>query len=165
MTVQTQATSLLTAPIIPSAGSAGQVIGLTLQNPTSVPFAGRMITFGQEFAPGQVPAGGHLIAMINGQPTPVQMEVKTTNPDGSVAMAVLTLAQPPIAAGASVPVMLSLAPAASTAPKPVDITALAAASSNYATCGWLSPCTMPTARAARSRSIAGGERPARCRGA
>jgi hypothetical protein len=69
--------------------------------------------------------------MVNGQSTPVQMDVKTTNPDGSVAMAVLTMAQPPIAAGASVPVMLSLAPAAATVSKPVDISALTAAGSNY----------------------------------
>ena len=131
MSVQTPATSLLSAPIIPAPAVPGQVVGLALQNPTSVALAGRLVSFGQEFAPGQVPKGAGLVAIINGQPTPVQMDVKTTNPDGSVAMAVLTLAQPAIAAGASVPVMLALAAPASTPAKPVDISALAAPGSHY----------------------------------
>ncbi len=131
MTVSAQPPSVLSAPIIPSAAGPGQVVGLTLQNPTSTALGGRTITFGQALAPGQVPAGASLVAMINGQPTPMQMDVKTTNPDGSVAMAVLTLAQPPLAAGASVPVMLTLAPATKTPAKPVDIGALAAPGSKY----------------------------------
>ena len=135
MNTQTQAPSVLSAPIIASATQAGQVVGLTLQNPTSTALAGRLISFGQEFAPGQVKAGASLVAVVNGQPTQVQMDVKTTNPDGSVAMAVLTLAQPAIAAGASVPVMLALsAPVstpATTPVRPVNISALAAPGSNY----------------------------------
>ncbi|MBV9116654.1 MAG: hypothetical protein JOY63_04730, partial [Acetobacteraceae bacterium] len=121
----------MSAPVIPAPAVPGQVVGLALQNPTSVALAGRLVSFGQEFAPGQVPKGAGLVAIINGQPTPVQMDVKTTNPDGSVAMAVLTLAQPAIAAGASVPVMLALAAPASTPAKPVDISALAAPGSHY----------------------------------
>jgi hypothetical protein len=131
VTVQAQATPLLSAPIISAATTPGQLVGLTLQNPSSVPLAARLITFGQEFPPGQVPAGAHVVAIVNGQPMPVQMDVKTTNPDGSVAMAVLTMAQPSIAPGASVPAMLVSASSAAAAVKPVDISSLTAPGSNY----------------------------------
>ncbi|MEO8714840.1 MAG: hypothetical protein ABI369_07495, partial [Acetobacteraceae bacterium] len=118
------------APVIPQASGPGQVIGLVLQNATASALSAREITFGQEFQAGQVPAGGHLMAMIGGQAVAVQMDVKTTNPDGSVAMAILTLAQPAIAAGASTPLMLMLA-SGSAAGTPVDIGALAAPGSTY----------------------------------
>ena len=117
--------------MIPQASGPGQVVGLVLQNPTAAKLGAREITFGQEFAAGQVPAGGQLIAMIGGVAVAVQMDVKTTNPDGSVAMAVLTMEQPAIAAGASTPVMLALAPAGSGPGAPVNIAALAAPGSSY----------------------------------
>jgi hypothetical protein len=47
-----QAPSVLSAPINPVPTAVGQVVGLTLQNPTSAALAGRLISFGQEFAPG-----------------------------------------------------------------------------------------------------------------
>ncbi len=121
----------VTAPAIPQPVGPGQVVGLVLQNPGANSLAAREITFGQEFQAGQVPAGQQLVAMIGGVAVPVQMDVKTTNADGSVAMAILTMQQPTLAAGASTPVMLALAPAAATPPTPVDIGALASASSNY----------------------------------
>ena len=49
---------------------------------------GHEITFGEVFAPGQVPQGGHLVAVINGVQIPVQLDVKTTNADGSVKMGI-----------------------------------------------------------------------------
>ncbi len=71
------------------------------------------------------------------------MDVKATNPDGSVRMAVLTLQQPALAAGASAGVMLQLAPAGTSQgrggrprrPRPTAAT----------TSPSISACTTPTA--------------------
>jgi SdrD B-like protein/hemolysin type calcium-binding protein len=112
---------ILPAPIIPQPQHSGDVVGLLLQNAGSSALAAREITFGQVFAPGQVPAGSQLVATIGGQQTPVQMDVKTTNPDGSVATAVLTLEQPTLSANSSANVMLSLAPAGTTAPPALNL--------------------------------------------
>ena len=117
--------------MIPQATVAGEIVGLVLQNPTSATATAREITFGQEFTAGQVPAGTQLVAMIGGRAVAVQMDVKTTNPDGSVAMAVLTMEQPAIAAGVSTPVMLALAPTGTGPGTPVNIAALAAPGSSY----------------------------------
>jgi hypothetical protein len=118
--------SVTHSPLIASASSSSQVVGLVLQNPTSGVLGARYVTFGQEFAAGQVPAGRVLVATIGGVAQAVQMDVKATNPDGSVRMAVLTLRQPVLAANASQGVMLSLAPAGTAAGGAVDIGGLAA---------------------------------------
>ena len=98
--------SLVMAPSIPQPTAAGDIVGLVLQNNQSSVLAAREITFGQEFAAGQVLPGTQLVADINGTLVPVQMDIKTTNSDGSVAMAVLTMQQPALAAKSSVNVML-----------------------------------------------------------
>ncbi len=98
--------TITNAPSIPQPTAAGDIVGLVLQNNQSSVLAAREITFGQEFAAGQVMPGTQLVADINGTLVPVQMDVKTTNPDGSVAMAVLTMQQPALAANSSVNVML-----------------------------------------------------------
>ena len=98
--------SLVSAPSIPQPTAAGDIVGLVLQNNQSSVLAAREITFGQEFAAGQVLPGTQLVADINGTLVPVQMDIKTTNSDGSVAMAVLTMQQPALAANSSVDVLL-----------------------------------------------------------
>ncbi len=98
--------SLVSAPSIPQPTAAGDIVGLVLQNNQSSVLAAREITFGQEFAAGQVLPGTQLVADINGTLIPVQMDIKTTNSDGSVAMAVLTMQQPALAANSSVDVLL-----------------------------------------------------------
>src|SRR6185312_9802708 len=115
------------AAVVPRASGGSDVVGLNLQNPGTAALAAREITFGQEFAPGQVPAGRLLQATINGVAVAVQMDVKATNPDGSVRMAVLTLEQPDLAAGASAGVMLQLAAVGAVQAPAVDIGALAQA--------------------------------------
>ena len=104
---------------------------MNLQNAGSTALAGREVTFGQEFAPGQVPAGRLLQAVVNGATVAVQMDVKATNPDGSVRMAVLTMRQPDLAAGASAGVMLQLAPAGAAPGPAVDIAALTRGGYNF----------------------------------
>jgi len=98
--------SVVYAPAIPQPTAAGDIVGLVLQNTQTSALAAREITIGQEFAAGQVLPGTQLVADINGTTVPIQMDVKTTNPDGSVAMAVLTMEQPALAANTSVDVML-----------------------------------------------------------
>ena len=110
------------APAIPQPTVAGDIVGLVLQNNQSTALAAREITFGEQFAAGQVRPGDGLAAKIDGVPYPVQMDVKTTNADGSVATAVLTMQQPALAAGTSTGVMLTHA-AASSAPS-IDLSTL-----------------------------------------
>ena len=121
--------SVIEAPAIPQPTAPGDIVGLVLQNnePTALP--AREITFGQEFADGQMRPGQGLVALIDGTAVPVQMDVKTTNPDGSVAMAILTLEQPTLAANTSDNVMLQLAPA--TRAPDVNIAALTSDGYNF----------------------------------
>jgi Ca2+-binding RTX toxin-like protein len=103
-------------PVVPQPSQPGQVVGFVLRNSGTTRVTARDICFTQVFRLGQVPAGSGLIATVGGQTIPVQMDVLTTNSDGSAAMADLTMMQPAMAAGASEGVMLSLAPASSAAP-------------------------------------------------
>src|SRR6185437_3384472 len=120
------------AAVVPQASGPSDVVGLNLQNPWTTALAAREITFGQEFAPGQVPAGRLLRATVNGATVAVQMDVKATNPDGSVRMAVLTMQQPDLAAGATAGVMLQLAPPGSTQGPAANVGALAQHGYNFA---------------------------------
>ncbi len=117
----TSSASAESVPAVPQPQAQGDIVGLVLQNAQGTALPSQYVSFGQVFAAGAVLPSAQLVAQINGQTIPVQMDVKTTNADGSVAMAVLTLLQPALAAGASAGVMLSLAPAATTAPAPVNV--------------------------------------------
>ncbi len=108
--------AIIYAPVIPQPTNPGDVVGLVLQNNQTTPLAARYVTFEEAFSTGQVPTGRQLVATINGQQVAVQMDVQTTNPDGSVKTALITLQQPVLAASSSTGVMLSLAPSASTQP-------------------------------------------------
>ena len=85
--------------------------GAVLQNPTTGPLAARMVTWGAGFAQGAMPAGSTLAATVAGAATAVQLDVHSTWPDGSARWASVTLMQPALAAGASVPVALTRASA------------------------------------------------------
>ena len=71
--------------------------GFKLQAPDGAP--ARTVSFGQAFLPGAVPSGAALAMVAGGATTPVQMEVRTRHPDGSVAFAQVVLPQPALAAG------------------------------------------------------------------
>src|SRR6185437_4854518 len=73
------------------------------------------------FNSGLMPAGSQLVALVNGVAIPVQMDVKTTNADGSAASVILTMAQPSIPANSSVDVMLARAPAGTSVGTQVNI--------------------------------------------
>src|SRR5262249_5189830 len=95
---------------------------LQLQNTQSTALTAHEITFGQVFSPGQVPQGSQLVAVFNGVNIPVQLDVKTTNPDGSVKMGIVTLDAPAIPANTTLSGMLALT-SSTTAPN-VDISKL-----------------------------------------
>jgi hypothetical protein len=97
----------IVAHSVPQAAGPHDVVGLLLQNTTKVAEAKGFVTFGEVFAKGAVKPGESLVATIDGHKVAVQMDVKSTNPDGSVRQAVLTLEAPKIAAGGSAAVMLS----------------------------------------------------------
>ncbi|OYV53327.1 MAG: hypothetical protein B7Z78_03360 [Rhodospirillales bacterium 20-60-12] len=122
-------TSNIMIPTFLQPNQPGDVVGFNLQNPLTTPLAAQDVSFAQTFQAGAVPAGDQLVAIINGVSQAVQMDVKTTNADGSVASAVLTIAQPALAAGSSDQVMLALAPSGTIPGGAID---LAAALNNYA---------------------------------
>lgn len=99
-----------------AAPNAAQVVGLTLQNAGAATLQAGVTTMGQVFKQGDVPAGQALVATINGSAVPVQVDVKTTYPDGSIKMAVLSFERPALPSGATVDVMLGKAPAPSAQP-------------------------------------------------
>lgn len=105
--------------------SPAAVVGLTLQNAGAGSLQAGVTTLGQVFQAGDVPAGQGLVARIGGSTVPVQLDVKTTHPDGSAKMAVLSFERPALSSGASVDVTLEKA-AAAPAAAPVDLAAVSA---------------------------------------
>ncbi|MCW8308998.1 hypothetical protein AruPA_18350, partial [Acidiphilium sp. PA] len=101
-------TGFTAAPVVPQADSADQIVGLNLQNTSNTALAAQPTTFGETFKAGAVKSTDHLTATINGQVYAVQMDAKTFNPDGSVAMAVLTVDAPELPANSTTGVMLSV---------------------------------------------------------
>lgn len=94
----------------------GGIVSLRLENAGQGTLAGGIATFGQVFQPGEIPAGGGLAATIAGVTAGIQMDVKSTYPDGSVKFAVVSIERPDLTAGGAVDVVLSRgAPAAAPA--------------------------------------------------
>jgi hypothetical protein len=127
-TSSTTSTANVINPAIVQPTQPGQVVGFMLRNNGTTAIGAHEVTFGQTFTEGEVPAGSQLVATINGTQVPVQMNVMTTNADGSAQYAVLTLMQPALGAAASVNGMLSLA-TAPTVQTPLSLSSLSA--SNY----------------------------------
>ncbi len=86
------------------------LVGLVLQNERRAAIPARMLSFGQAFLPGQLPAGSGLAALAAGRRIPVQLDVKASYPDGSTRLGVLTLIAPPLAALRSAALTLMRAP-------------------------------------------------------
>lgn len=119
----------LTSPAVEQPLSSADIVGFNLQNATAVDLTTREITFGEVFLPGAVQAGAQLTATVASKTVAVQMDAKTFNADGTVATAVITLAQPVLAAGTTLGGMLSLAPAQTAATPAIS---LSSALANYA---------------------------------
>lgn len=99
----------------------GGIAVVTLENAGSATLARGVTTFGQVFEEGALKAGGALVAQIGGRTVPVQVDVKTTWPDGSAKMAVLSLERPTLGAGEAKSVVLVAETASAPAAAPLDM--------------------------------------------
>lgn len=123
-----------------NSATSATIVGLTLQNAGSGPLQAGVTTLGQIFQAGDVPAGQGLVARIGGVSVPVQLDVKTTHPDGAAKMAVLAFERPALSAGASTAVTIEQASALSAqAPSVVAAVDLATVSSKHALVVELTP--------------------------
>ena len=119
--------------LIPSAGipqptRLGDIVGLVLQNLGRTATPVMPLTIGEVFKQGAVMPHDQLM-LDAGKLVPVQMDPRTYNSDGSVAMATLTVMAPPLPARTATGAMLMHAPA--SAPPPAAPVNLAAALANY----------------------------------
>lgn len=100
------------------------IVDISLENAGKAALDGGIATFGQVFNQGDLPAGQTLVAMVGGRPVPVQLDVTSRHPDGSVKMAVVSVERPELAAGASIDVTLARS-AAAPVQEAVDLGAVA----------------------------------------
>ena len=103
----TSSNTILRAPALLQPTTAGDIVGVRLQNPESTAENSGYVTFGQVFKIGAVKSTDTLVARIDGVDHAVQMDVKATHSDGSVRHAILTLKAPAIDAGGSIDLMLA----------------------------------------------------------
>jgi len=104
----------------------GYITSIGYQNSGQQLLVSGIATSGIVFKPGELASGRGLTATIGGVQVAVQVDVKTTYADGSAKMAVLSLARPDIAAGATVEALLAVAPAGTLSPPALNLdTALA----------------------------------------
>ena len=105
--------SLLGAAVMAgSRGVGGRIVDFSLQNAATVQSATQYIRFNQIFAEGDLPQGRSLSAVVGTQTVPLQMDVLSRYDDGSVKSAILTIAAPAIAAGATLKGSLAASDAA-----------------------------------------------------
>lgn len=105
-------------PEVPRPSGPADVVGFKLEHDGAM--APRPVTFGQIFGPGQVARGQTVVARLGGHDVPTQLDVKTSNPDGSARMAVVT-----VVAGAPASLMLTRVPNGSSPPA-IDLGKVAA---------------------------------------
>ena len=102
-------------PTVPQPAAASDVVGFNIQNTGSTAIDARYITFGQPFRQGQVPGGSTFFAKVNGANIPVQADIKTTFPDGSVRFAALTMQTPALSENSSASALLAVGGTTGTA--------------------------------------------------
>lgn len=95
--------------------------GFSLENAGAGGLFGGIATLAQTFAQGELPAGAGLTARIGATAADVQYDVKTTWPDGSAKMVVLSVERPALAAGASVDVVLERVAPPVAPPRALDL--------------------------------------------
>jgi hypothetical protein len=121
MSISTSSISSPTVSIKSLTFPSGYITSIDYQNSGQQLLAGGISTSGIVFKSGELAGGSVLTASIGGVQVAVQVDVKTTYADGSAKMAVLSLARPDIAAGATVEAMLSVAPAATSPPPALNL--------------------------------------------
>ena len=82
---------------------SGGITGVVVESSAREDQANLPLTFGQVFAPGDLPRGAGLAARLaDGSLLPLQLDVKASHPDGSVRHAVISLVLPRLRAGKDV---------------------------------------------------------------
>ncbi len=81
--------NVVMAPPVPKASGPDDLHGVRIEGGRSATRS--LVTFGQVFAPGAVPKGMSVAAYAASGPVPTQADIKTTHPDGSARMVVLTV--------------------------------------------------------------------------
>ncbi|MBR0670150.1 calcium-binding protein [Neoroseomonas soli] len=99
-----------------SGTSGTPIVTFSLQNTAGTASARQYVQFNQQFAMGALPTDTELTAVVGGVTVAVQMDVQTRYADGSVQSALLTLAEPSIAAGGSLAGTLLAAQLPATTP-------------------------------------------------
>lgn len=87
--------------------AAGNITTVHLRAASGNLMPGEVTSFGQAFAPGDVPSGAGVVGAVNGQTVPLQMDIKATHADGSVRHALLTLAVPQTVTASNLDVTLA----------------------------------------------------------
>lgn len=100
--------AVLLPPAVAQPSMAGEIVGFNLQNTQATEHARRYVTFGQVFLAGDLAPSAGLVAKIGSESVPVQMDVKTTYPDGTVRFAIITVRAPPIAGNTTMRAMLAV---------------------------------------------------------
>lgn len=115
-------------PVTPIAPTGGFRTYYVVKNPATTASPKQIITIGQPFAPGEVPAAGFLSASLKGAPVALQVDKKAAHADGSLRHAILTFEVPALAAGesANLKIFNSTTDLAGVAPSLTDLL-----SSNY----------------------------------
>lgn len=93
--------------ILLSAGAFAKIVSMNAVSLSSQTQDNVPVTFGEVFKKGDVPSGAALQATLNGQPIPLQVDAKATNPDGSLRHAVLTVTVPELTSYATRTIDLS----------------------------------------------------------
>lgn len=125
--------ALAATTVVPSAGvpqprRPGDIVGIVVQNLAKNTSLTLPLTFGEVFKPGALPRNAPLWLDI-GKNIPVQVDPRTYNPDGSIAMATLTVMAPPLPGRTATGAMLMRAPTG--APPEAPPLSLAAALTHY----------------------------------
>ena len=92
--------------------TTGALPGLSVENTGTAASSPTYLTYQQAFAQGALPSGSGLSISFGSSSGPVQVDVKTTWPDGSARLAILTFQAPSIAAGATAAATLAASAAA-----------------------------------------------------
>ncbi len=109
---------ILTAPAVPQPKGSDQIVGLIIENDSGRAMPPRAVRFGQVFVPGTVPSGSAIVAVGPHGAVPTQLDVKTTNPDGSLRFAVISVGSAAMPAGGTMPLMLTRGAPPVSAPVP-----------------------------------------------
>jgi hypothetical protein len=119
-------TGLDGAPVWAADTLSTAVTTVKIVNTGTTSQSGVPVTFGQVFAPGDVPAGSTLAGQLSdGTPIALQVDAKATHADGSLRHAIISAVIPSLASGQTVIIALTKATSASAASRlsPTTLTA------------------------------------------